>query len=83
AAVVLFVFWSRAPQGWTKRFLAIAWISAVAFPVCAVLHNAVDAVFHLDEPFFFLLAVIAAPLGLAVGLVGAALTVLLARRSVS
>jgi hypothetical protein len=80
AAVVLFALWARAPRGWTKTFLAIAWISAIAFPVCAVLHNAVDAVFHFDEPVFFLLAVIGAPAGLAVGLAGAVLTALLARR---
>lgn len=83
AAVVLLVLWARAPRGWTKRFLALAGLSAVGFVVCAVLHNAVDAVFHVDEPFFFLLAVIGAPLGIAVGLVGAALTALLARRPVT
>ncbi|MCU0222479.1 MAG: hypothetical protein MUF27_00075 [Acidobacteria bacterium] len=80
AAVVLFTLWVRTPRGWTKTFLAIAWISAIAFPVCAVLHNAVDAVFHVDEPVFFLLAIIGAPVGLAVGLLGAAITELLARR---
>lgn len=80
AAVVLFALWARAPRGWTKNFLAIAWISAIAFPVCAVLHNAVDAVFHFDEPVFFLLAIIGSPAGLAVGLVGATIAALLARR---
>jgi len=74
AAVVSFLLYRRAPRGWTKLFLAIASVSAIAFPVCAVLHNAVDAVFHVEEPVFFLLAVIVAPAGIAVGLLGAAIT---------
>jgi hypothetical protein len=74
AAVVSFLLYRRVPRGWTKMFLAIAGISALAFPVCALLHNLVDAVFHFEEPVFFLLAVIAAPAGIAVGLIGAALT---------
>lgn len=80
AAVVLFTLWARTPRGWTKTFLALAWVSAIAFPVLAVLHNAVAAVFHVDEPVFFLLAIIGAPAGLAVGLLGAAIAALLARR---
>jgi hypothetical protein len=72
-------FFLRAPRGLTKVFLGIAWISAIAFPVCAVLHNAFDAVFHVEEPVFFLLAVIGAPLGVLVGLAGAAITAWLGR----
>jgi len=74
AAVVLFLLYRRTPRGWTKAFLGIAGVSAIAFPVCAVLHNAVDAVFHVEEPVFFLLAVIVAPAGIAVGPLGAAIT---------
>jgi hypothetical protein len=73
AALVSFLLYRRAPRGWTRVFLAIAGTSALAFPFCAVLHNLIDAVFHVDEPVFFLLAVIAAPAGIAVGLIGAAL----------
>jgi len=69
AALVLF---RRAPKGWTRFFLGLAAISALAFPVGAVLHNAVEALFHVDEPVFFLAAVIGAPTGIAVGFVGAA-----------
>ncbi len=70
----------RVPRGWTKTFLGIAAFSAIAFPICAVLHNAVDAVFHVEEPVFFLLAVIGAPLGVAVGLLGAAIAALRGRQ---
>jgi hypothetical membrane protein len=79
-AVVSILLFRRAPRGWTKTFLGIAAISALAFPLCAVLHNAVDAVFHVDEPVFFLLAVIGAPVGVAVGLIGAAVTAGTGRR---
>lgn len=79
-AVVSFLVYRRTPRGWTRTFLGIAWISAIAFPVCAVLHNAVDAVFHVEEPVFFLLAVIGAPVGVAVGLLGAAIAAGLGHR---
>jgi hypothetical protein len=45
-----------------------------------VLHNAVDAIFHVDEAVFFLLAVIGAPVGVAVGVLGAAITAAGGRR---
>jgi hypothetical membrane protein len=72
-AVVSILLFRRAPRGWTKTFLGIAAISALAFPVCAIFHNLVDAAFHFEEPVFFLLSVIGAPAGIAVGLIGAAL----------
>jgi energy-converting hydrogenase Eha subunit A len=75
-AVALFaialVLYLKTPSGRTKKFLGLAWISALAFPICAVLHNVVDGVFHVEEPVFFLLAVIGAPVGILVGLAGAA-----------
>ena len=77
AAVVLFLLYRRTPRGWTKAFLGIAGVSAIAFPVCAVLHNAMDAIFHVEEPVFFLLAVIGAPAGVMAGVLGAAITTVL------
>lgn len=71
-AAVSFVLYRRTPRGWTRFFLGLAAISAIAFPIAAVLHNAFDAVFHVDEPVFFLVALIGAPVGVLVGLVGAA-----------
>ncbi|HEX6851655.1 MAG TPA: hypothetical protein VF139_09625 [Candidatus Polarisedimenticolaceae bacterium] len=73
-AAISFVLYRRAPRGWTRIFLGLAAISAIAFPVGAVLHNAIDALFHVEEPVFFLIAVIGAPVGVLVGLVGAAIT---------
>ena len=77
AAVVLFLLYRRTPRGWTKAFLGIAGGSAIAFPVCAVLHNAMDAIFHVEESVFFLLAVIGAPAGVMAGVLGAAITTVL------
>ncbi len=70
----------RAAPGRTRKFLAVAAISALAFPVLAVLHNAVDALFHFEEPVFFLLAVIGAPAGVVIGLAGAAVSAFLHRQ---
>ena len=73
------VLYLKTPSGRTKKFLGLAWISGLAFPICAVLHNVVDGVFHVEEPVFFLMAVIGAPLGMLVGLAGAAVTAWLGR----
>ena len=45
-------------------------VAVVAFPICMVLHNAVSAILGIEEPVFFVLAVIVAPLAFAVGLIG-------------
>lgn len=78
-AAVLAIVARRARPGRTRVFLWVAAASAAAFPVATVLHNAADALFHVEEPVFFLLAVIGAPAGLAIGLVGAAISVMAAR----
>ena len=78
-SAVAFVLSRRVPQGWTRNFLLLTAVSALAFPVGVVVHNAVDAIFHFDEPVFFLAAVIGAPLGVLVGLVGAAIAAWLGR----
>jgi hypothetical protein len=79
-AVVLPFLARRARPGWTRVFLWIAAASAIAFPVGVLLHNAADALLHIEEPVFFLLAVIGAPAGLLIGLAGAAVSTLRARR---
>lgn len=79
-AVLLPLVARRTRPGWTRTFLWIAAASAVAFPVGTVLHNAAEALFRVEEPVFFLLAVIGAPLGLLVGLAGAAVCAIVARR---
>lgn len=71
-AAVSAVLFFRTKPGIVRKFLGVAIASAVAFPVCAILHNAASAVLHVEEPFFFLLAVFGAPLGMLIGLVGAA-----------
>lgn len=53
-----------------KRFLVLAGISAAVFILSAFLHNVLSGLLHIEEPVFFIIAVIVAPLGLAVGLVG-------------
>lgn len=73
-AALAFGLYRKATSQRTRIFLAIAGISAIAFPVAAILHNAAEALFHVEEAVFFLIAVIGAPLGVAAGLIGAAVS---------
>ena len=57
-------------QGWLKKFLLLTGASAVGFLVFVILHNAVYGLFGVEEPFFFILAVIVCPLGFLVGAIG-------------
>lgn len=56
--------------GMLKNFLLLAGASAVGFPLFVVLHNLVSALLDVEEPFFFILAVIVCPLGFLVGATG-------------
>ena len=53
-----------------KRFLLIMGISAGAFVVSVIAHNAIGAWFGIEEPVFFIIAVILCPLAFLVGAVG-------------
>jgi len=57
-------------QGSLKRFLSLTGASAVGLFVFVLLHNAVYGVFGVEEPFFFLLAVIVCPLAFLLGATG-------------
>ena len=54
-----------------KRFLLLAGISLGAFIISFFLHNFLSGLLGVEEPVFFIIAVIVSPLGLAVGLIGA------------
>jgi hypothetical protein len=62
---------------WTK-FLLVSGLAVVGFLVAVFLHNAIYAVFHVEEPVFFLLAVVVAPLAFGAGIVGAIVTAVVA-----
>jgi hypothetical protein len=53
-----------------KVFLIVTGISAALFILGVFLHNALSALFGVEEPVFFIIAVIIAPLGFVVGIVG-------------
>ena len=72
-----YLFYDRAgpvmsPRRWKqlKAFLLIGAISLPIFIIGVFMHNALSALFDIEEPVFFIIAVIVAPLVLAVGLVG-------------
>lgn len=53
-----------------KKFLQVAGISAGACIISVILHNAVSALLGIEEPVFFIIAVILSPGAVAVGLIG-------------
>lgn len=53
-----------------KKFLILGGASVAVFFLSAFLHNVLSGLFGIEEPVFFTIAVIVAPLGLAVGLIG-------------
>lgn len=53
-----------------KTFLALAGISLAVFILGVFLHNALSGLFRIEEPVFFVIATIIAPLSFAVGLIG-------------
>jgi hypothetical protein len=53
-----------------KSFLILGVMSLPTFIVGVFMHNALDALFGIEEPVFFVIAVIVAPLLLAAGLLG-------------
>lgn len=61
-----------------KYSLQTMGISGVVFIVSVILHNSISAILGVEEPVFFLIAVVVAPLAFVVGAVGSA--VLLLRR---
>ncbi len=62
---------------WTK-FLLVSGLAVVVFVVAVFLHNAVYGLFHVEEPVFFLIAVIVAPLTFAIGILGAIVSAIMA-----
>ncbi|MBN1366638.1 MAG: hypothetical protein JW967_01760 [Dehalococcoidales bacterium] len=53
-----------------KAFLITAGVSVAAFILGVFLHNLFYALFDLEEPVFFIIAVVVAPAGLVVGIIG-------------
>ena len=53
-----------------RTFLLLIGISVGVFIISVFLHNALSALFGVEEPVFFTIAVFLSPLALAVGLVG-------------
>lgn len=78
-AGILVMFWLRKSIITTiktkagkklKKFLLLTGISAVGFFIAALLHNIVSAIFDIEEPVFFFIAIIVCPIGFLVGVLG-------------
>lgn len=55
-----------------KKFLMLMGSAVVAFVVSVIMHNAISAIWNVEEPVFFIIAVVIAPIAFAVGLIGSA-----------
>jgi hypothetical protein len=72
-----YLFYERAEPKLSVRnmkliriFLLVSGISLVVFIVSVFLHNTVSALLNVEEPVFFIIAVILSPLAFAAGLIG-------------
>ena len=69
--VILLILTARGiTRAGLKRFLLLTEASLFAFPVFAMLHNAIGALLNIEEAVFFILATIICPLGFLVGATG-------------
>jgi hypothetical protein len=57
-------------SGMLNKFLLLTGASAVGLLVCAILHNVVSGLFHIEEPVFFILGLIVCPIAFLVGAIG-------------
>jgi len=53
-----------------RTFLWLVGISIGIFIICVFLHNMLSGLLGVEEPVFFIIAVILSPLALAVGIIG-------------
>ncbi len=77
-AALLFLTVKTKVGGILKKFLLLTGASAVGLPVFVLLHNVVSGLFNIDEPVFFIMAIIVCPIGFLVGAVG---TIVLAMKN--
>ena len=75
--VLSYIFYDRVEPKLEKRelkmlkiFMITAGISLATFILGVFLHNAISALFKVEEPVFFIISVFIAPLGFAVGIIG-------------
>ena len=69
-AALLVLTIRKKMTGKLRNFLLLTGSAAAGFPIAAVLHNLVSALFNTEEPVFFVIATIACPIGFLVGFVG-------------
>jgi Ca2+/Na+ antiporter len=55
---------------WQKAFIILCGCSAAAFVLGIFLHNAISGLFNFEDAVFFILGLIVAPAGFAIGVIG-------------
>ncbi len=69
-AILLFLTLKAGAPGKQGKFMLLTGAAAVGFIVFGLLHNLVSGLLNVEEPVFFILAVIVCPVGFLVGAVG-------------
>ncbi len=72
AAGLIFLTAKTVPRPKLRAFLLLAEASFLGIIVFAVLHNVVSGMINVEEPVFFVLALLVCPLGLLTGIIGSA-----------
>jgi hypothetical protein len=63
-----------------RFWLLLALLSSAGFALAVVVHNLIAALFHVEEPLVFVVAVLVTPVGAVVGALGTLVTTLRRRR---
>jgi len=81
--ILIFLTLKERTKGWSKRFLLLTGVSVIGMPISIILHNLIYGLFIyffgqnfweriglLDEPVFFIIAIIVCPIAFLVGIIG-------------
>ncbi len=70
AVALIYLTVKEKVGGMLKWFLLLTGASAIGIPVSIFLHNAISALFGIEEPVFFIIAIFVCPIAFLVGAVG-------------
>ena len=76
-AVLIFLTLKKKVKGKLRKFLILTGVSATGLFISILFHNLVSGLFKIEEPLFFLLAIIVCPIGFLIGVVGSCTAYLL------
>lgn len=58
-----------------RFWLLLALVSGASFAVAVLVNNLISALFHVEEPVFFMVAMLVTPVGAVIGALGTLVTI--------